>query len=122
MSSLPRFVSSLPVLSIHYDVAAGVVAVRPAAVSEVVEEDIVLHHDVGDAVDVNMLVGTGLVVEEVVLYENAARAVVDFKDVVIVAVVQHVVTQHNAADEIAPPAGPIRFWIIITKASAPGPL
>ena len=84
------------------DVAGRVVAVGAAAAGEIVEEDVVLEDHVGHAVDVDVLVAAGLVVEDVVFDGDVPCPVVDLEDVVIEAVVQYVVAQHDAADVIGP--------------------
>ena len=68
------------------DIATGVVVVVPAATGKVIEEDIVLHHDIFHTINVNMLITSVLVVEDVTFDEDIVGAVVDLQDVVIVTI------------------------------------
>ena len=82
---------------LDHDVTGGVVVVAAAAGGEIVEEDVALDDHVVDAVDVDVLVGAVLVVEQIADDPDVAGAVVHFKDVVVEAVVQDVVAQRDAA-------------------------
>src|SRR6266496_3393264 len=85
----------LAVAVLDHDEAAGAAVVHPPAALEVVEEHVVLDGDELLAVHVDVLVGAGLVVEHVALHGDVHRRVVDLEEVVVVAVVDHVVLDHD---------------------------
>lgn len=80
------------------DIAAGVVGVGPAAAGEIIEEDIVLHDDVFHTIDVDVLITSSLVVENIAFDDDIVGAVIDLQDVVIVTIMQDIVTQDDVAD------------------------
>src|SRR5690606_7192053 len=78
------------------DVAGGIAGDGAAAAGEVAHEDVFLHGDMFDAVDVDVLVAVSMVVEQVAADLDVAGAVVDLQDVVVVAVVEDIVDDADA--------------------------
>ncbi len=79
------------------DKAAGVIVINPATAGEVVEENVILDDYGRDAVDVDVFVAAGLVVEEVALDGDMMGTIVNLQDVVVIAVVQDVVANDDMA-------------------------
>ena len=85
---------------LDHNVAAGVVGVSSATPGEIVEEDIVLNDNVGNAIDIDVFITASLVVEDIALNQYAFCAVIDLQNVVVIAVVENIVPQCDPANPV----------------------
>ncbi len=101
MSRLPRLSVVRAVAVLDHNIAARIVIVYPPAALKVIKEYIVLNDDIRDAVDIDMLVAPGLVVEHIAFDCDLACPVIYLQEIVVVAVMDNIIPENDVLHKIS---------------------
>jgi len=73
----------------------GSVDLRTITSRKVVEKDIVLNGDIGDAINIQMLFGISLIVKKVIFHCHESRSVIYLEQVIVVGIAEDIVAEDD---------------------------